>query len=555
MTMVVAIALTKTPHANGQVQPLPTPSLVPSPSSAASSTPSQSPSPGESPLPSATPGVTPTPVASPTPTPTPPPITVQPEAAQVPVGLTQQLNVGAVVGPITAVAQNPDTVDVAVNQDTDVVTLTGKAPGSTIVTISDARGLSKDVPVTVAYQAGTVPPQLSLRITGDPASADYVRTMVAQTIAEAAQLRPGAQVVVGPSDVPFNGRLDQDTAVDLNVNALIQGEQYFTVTPSTRVHVEDIAVPRISPSSLMVSDFPELLTENGVLFTAKLQHGAPSRFLYFHYNPSSQPDRRIVLRAENDSDEPAIVQFIRGSGGPDPNEMEAGHDATKEFLVRLVQNEGTLITIGAKSSLNLVQQDLPSGQIVCSLLQLRVLSGGEVGLTLFAQNASDDPNAPVTETDLLVGSQRHARGIYSVPEFHHAVEWNVNDPYLELPIGQLALPNNLQGEALAGDYGVLQSFVVNVENPMPTSQAIAIYENPRGGRATGTYLIDGVLVQSHQAPPFSRYKLRQYVVPARGFVRVTIVTMTEGGSSYPLRLIFAPDDGSIAPGAPGSPIY
>jgi hypothetical protein len=131
----------------------------------------------------------------------------------------------------------------------------------------------------------------------------------------------------------------------------------------------------------------------------------------------------------------------------------------------------------------------------------------------------------------------------------------VNDPYLELSIGQIPLPNRMQGEALAGDYGVLQSFVVNVQNPYRTPQAIAIYENPRGGRATGTYLIDGVLVQSHQVPPFSRYKIRQYVVPGKGFVRVTIVTMPEAGSSYPLKLIFAPDDGSVAPGGPGSPVY
>ena len=277
--------------------------------------------------------------------------------------------------------------------------------------------------------------------------------------------------------------------------------------------------------------------------------------MFYHYDPPAQPDRRIVLRAENDSGEPALVQFIRGIGGPSPNEMESGHDATKQFLVRTIQNEGRLITIGANSSLNLVESDLPHGSVVCALLQLRLLSGDHIHLTLFAQNATDDPSAPITQTDLLVGSQRHARGIYTVPEFHQGVEWNVDDPYLELQIGQLPLPNSLQGEALSGDYGVLQSFVVNVENPSAQPQDIAIYENPRGGRATGTYLIDGVLVQSHQVPAFSRYKIRQYVVPARGFVRVTIETIPEGGSSYPLDLVFAPDDGSVAPGAPGSPVY
>jgi len=305
----------------------------------------------------------------------------------------------------------------------------------------------------------------------------------------------------------------------------------------------------------MVSDYPEKLTENGILFTADLDRELPSRFLYFHYNPPGQPDRRIVLVAENSSNEPAMVQFISGRGGPSGNEMAVGHDATKEFLVNVIQNQGQLITIPGSTQMPIAQQDLPAGSIAANLLQLRVLSGGNIHLTLVSQNTTDDPNDALTTGKLLMSTVRHARGIYTIPEFHYATQWDVTGEYLELPIGQIPLPNTLKGEALAGDYGVLQSFVVNIQNPLSTPQPIAIYENPRGGRTTGTYLIDGVLIQSHQVPPFSRYKLRQYVVPAKGFVRVTIVTMPEAGSSYPLHLIFAPDDGSVAPGAPGSPIY
>jgi hypothetical protein len=54
---------------------------------------------------------------------------------------------------------------------------------------------------------------------------------------------------------------------------------------------------------------------------------------------------------------------------------------------------------------------------------------------------------------------------------------------------------------------------------------------------------------------FGHYKLRQYTIPPGSFVRTEIVTMPEGGSSYPLRLIVAPDDGSAAPGASDSPVY
>lgn len=471
------------------------------------------------------------------------------------IGTPVRLSVGSVIGQISAVARDPSLVDVTVDQASLTVTLSGKAPGSTAVTITDARGLTATVPVRVAYYAGSVPAGLTVAITGDPASAEFVRREVSAALIRATQVRPGAQAVVGPDDVPMHDDLQPDDVAAFDVPVLVQGNAYYEVDGRTHVQVRNVAAPRISPGSLMVSDYPERLEADGALFSADLRSEQPSRFLYFHYNPNGQPDRRIVLRADNHASAPAVVQFISGIGGPSPNEMQVGHEATRTFLTNVVQNQGRLISIPPNSSLNVVEQNAPAGTIVCNLLQLRVLSGGNVHLTLFAQPATADPNVPPPDGELLVGTHLHARGIYPIPEFHYATQWYVDGEYLELPIGQIPLPNDLQGQALAGDYGVLQSFVVTMQNPLSTPQNVAIYENPRGGRATGTYLIDGVLVQSHQVPPFSRYKIRQYVVPARGFVRVTIVTMPEAGSSYPLKLIFAPDDGSVAPGAPGSPVY
>lgn len=508
------------------------------------------PSPGATPSalpPSATP--------APTATPTQPPITVQPAAAFVAVGAAQTLRLGSVLGQITATIANPALAEVRVDQSAQTVTLNGKAPGATTLTVTDQRGVSAAIPVRVAYYAGSFAPSAEIRLTGDPASAQFIKEQALTATLRLVQARENAQIAASLDDIKHARPLPQDNVTQVDVPILIQGEQYFTVEGVTHVRVENVAAPRIAPDSLMVSDFPERLTENGVLFTADLQRAQPSRFLYFHYNPPGEPDRRIVLRAQNVSSEPAIVQFISGAGGPNPNEMLTGHDATRRFLQHLVQNEGQLIVVPGNSTLNLVEQPLPAKNVVANLLQLRVLNGSAVHLTLFAQNATSPPDESLASTELLSGDRPHARGIYRIPEFHYSRLWNVTDQYLELPIGQIPLPNLIQGEALSGDYGVLQSFVIKVQNPTSTPQAIAIYENPRGGRATGTYLIDGVLIQSHQVPPFSRYKVRQYVVPARGFVRVTIQTIPDSGSSYPLRLVFAPDDGSVAPGAPGSPIF
>lgn len=548
--LLAACALACVAPGAAQVNP-PVPIFTPTPTPTPSVAPGSLPTPIVAPLPGVSPSASPVP----TPTPTQPPITLQPQAAQVPVGTTQTVRVNSVLGQITISGFDTALIDATVDQSAQTIALTGKAPGATTLTVTDQRGMTASLPIRVAYYAGTVASDASIRITGDPASPEFVKAQALAAALALVQPRAGTQVVASADQISYNASLGQDNVAFVNVPILLQGEQYFSVDSVTRVRVENMAAPKIMPDSLMVSDFPEKLTENGVLFTADLKHTQPSRFLYFHYNPPGEPDRRIVLRAQNRSPEPAIVQFISGEGGPDPNEMLTGHEATRRFLKNLVQNEGRVIVIPGNGTLNLVEQGLPAKNVVSNLLQLRVLNGSTVHLTLFAQNASSSPDESLASTELLSGDHPHARGIYSIPEFHYSALWNVDDPFLELPIGQVPLPNNLQGQALAGDYGVLQTFVIKVQNPTSTPQAIAIYENPRGGRATGTYLIDGVLIQSHQVPPFSRYKLRQYVVPARGFVRVTIATIPDSGSSYPLRLVFAPDDGSVAPGAPGSPVY
>jgi hypothetical protein len=145
--------------------------------------------------------------------------------------------------------------------------------------------------------------------------------------------------------------------------------------------------------------------------------------------------------------------------------------------------------------------------------------------------------------------------VYPVPEFFSEYTFFTDAPPLEIPIGQLPLPNLRVGQALSGDYGVMQTVRVVIVNTSHSGQAVALYANPRGGAATGTFVIDDTLVQAHRLPAFSRYKIWQETIAPGTYRTLRVTTMPEGGSSYPLRLIFAQDDGSVAPGAPGSPIY
>ena len=122
------------------------------------------------------------------------------------------------------------------------------------------------------------------------------------------------------------------------------------------------------------------------------------------------------------------MQFISGSGGPGPNEMEVGHNSTERFLVRLAQNEGTVVEIPGNSSVTLVGSAAPPGNIVSNLLQLLEIAGAPLHLTLTAQNMSDPVDGPTQHTALLGGDHPHARGIYPIPEFFFDYAYDAGGP-------------------------------------------------------------------------------------------------------------------------------
>jgi hypothetical protein len=565
LAFVCAVAFTAAAQVNPPVPPPPgpvnppggitTPAPAPPTPPAPGSAPTESPSaPGASPA-----GASPGPGESPSPyataAPTQPPIFVEPPQVSVEPGKTVAARVNRSLGALTATVADPAVATVIVDQAQRVLYVSGVKVGTTTVTVTDLRGVTRDVPVRVAYAAGTVTDEITLRVTGNPASSDFLREAIERAVERASTARPGATVDVVAETIPVRGDLKIDNRTQVDVQVRITGEGFLNVNGTTHVVVENTALPSIQPARLLVSDYPERLTANGVLFTAHLDRTQAQRFLYYHYNPGTEPARRILLKARNSSNAPALVQVIDGSAGPGTNEMEVGHLSTKRFLVHEARNEGAVIAIPPNTTMNLVDYPLPPQNIVSAILQLRLVSGDPLDLTLVAQDAKAPLDQSVDTTQLLAGGAPHARGVYPVPTFFFERTYDVDGADLDIPIGQLPLPNLRQGEALSGDYGVEQDMKVVIVNMTRGPRSIALYANPRGGRATGTFLIDDTLVQAHALAAFSRFKIWQETINPGTFRRIHIITMPEGGSSYPLRLTFAADDGSVAPGAPGSPIY
>jgi hypothetical protein len=246
----------------------------------------------------------------------------------------------------------------------------------------------------------------------------------------------------------------------------------------------------------------------------------------------------VLVKVQNSGDNASLLEMISGISGPYTDILGVGHSSTLRFLQHQAAGEGEVFEVPPQATINVIDQLLPASNLVAGLMQMRVISGPGLRVAVVVQAADASPVEPISDT-LLSSSVRHARGVYQVPEFFYDESYTIGDPPTLLAIGKLPLPNLVQGEVLGGDYGVLQSADVNLLNPTAQAADVGLWFEPRGGRATGTLLVNGDLVQLHPVDPMKPALVRRFSVPAGGFAHVSVTTMPEGGSSYPVNLVFA----------------
>ena len=419
----------------------------------------------------------------------------------------------------------------------------GLHPGNTQVTIASQSQLSTVLNVTVQVAAGRADASTAINITGHPASADFIAETAAQAALSVSYPLPGANVSIGSVDDARE--LAPDHVAMFHVPVDITGPNYFAYRQIVAVRITNLAQPQTAPRYMLVSDYPETITEDGTLFYSDVTFDKPGRLLYYHYAPPGAPPRRVLVKVANSGDESSVLELISGIAGPYSDILGVGHEATRRFIVHNAAGEGQVFEVPPQATINVIDQLLPANNLVCGLMQMRVVRGPGLRVAVVVQDAAALPTDPISET-LLSSAVKHSRGSYQVPEFFYDESYTVGDAPTLLSIGKLPLPNLVQGEVLGGDYGVLQSADINLLNPTSEATDVGLWFEPRGGRATGTLLINDDLVQLHPVDPMRDALVRRFNVPAHGFVHVSIVTMPEGGSAYPVNLLFS---SSPPPGA------
>lgn len=467
------------------------------------------------------------------------PVTFDTATVVVPLGHLVRIHVLSPPSGILTLTTTDDTVARAVFNPVDrTLDITGLHAGTSTVTAVGPDGQNAAVAVTVQPYAGRASASTAITITGDPASSDFVAAMAADAALRVAYPVSGATVDAPATGIADARALAADDSLVVHVPLAMSGPGLYPYRQTIAVRVNNIAQPRVDPKYVLVSDFPETITENGTLFYGDVNYDEPARLLYYHYADRGAPLRRVLVKVQNNGVVSSLIQLTAGIAGPDPNVLMVGHLSTMRFLRQESTGEGRIFEVPPHATLNIVDQLLSASTLVSGLMQVRVVEGDGVRMAVVVQNADDSLVDPISDT-LLSSAVRHSRGVYQVPDFLYDESYTVGDDPTALSIGKLPLPNLVEGEVLGGDYGVKQSASVTLVNPGSDDASVGMWMEPRGGRATATFLIDGDLVEMRATNPGVDALVRSFSVPAHGFRRIDVVTMPEGGSSYPVDLLFS----------------
>lgn len=464
--------------------------------------------------------------------------TVMPARLELSPAQQQTLTVSGASLPLVVILDRR-LVSFTVDQTAATITVTAtQATGTDVLHVTDARGAVVDVPVRVAFRAGTVVPATTLKITGSSVDPQWLARMVTATVARLTAVLPGAQTTISAVAPPPSGP-QPGTQIQFDVPVQIAGgSAYYDVAATTTVTVQNVPTDPFDPLVLFYDDDPERVTSDGVLYRGTIDSTHSAR-LYYYHDGGEQPHRVLVLLSTQ-LQKPASVQVIDSTAGPNLDVMSVGHAASKNFLLNKSRNQGVIVDLDPTAPRILDDVSLQYREGVAGVVGLRVLSGSPVTVTVIAASPGVDPLL-LASGDPLTGDGHHRTGAFSAADYGNAsLTYTVGGSDATLVYGDREpTSRNLDSSAPGhdyGDYGILWNIAFTLANPTPEPATVYLYERPIGGIVRSSFLVDGNLVDMGCVKRSIPYQIGAYALAPNQTYRLSVQTMTDGGSNYPLEL-------------------
>ncbi|HEY3676049.1 MAG TPA: hypothetical protein VGK84_08675 [Candidatus Tumulicola sp.] len=483
-------------------------------------------------------GQTVSPVPSQSPVPSPGVLSASPASVDLNPAQQRSVQLSGANGAVAATAEQ-HVVTVGVDPATNALTITAtQATGNDVVHVVDASGAALDVPVRVAFNAGTIVPQTTLQVTGNPAGDKWLAATIRHWVTLLTPPQTGARTTVGDPQ-PQPAPLQPGAQTSFSVPVTVGGDpNYFDVNGSTQVDVQSVAVQPFQPQLLFYDDDPEHVLGTGVLFSGSVATGRPARLYYYH--DAGPAPQRVVILLSSDSQTASSVQIVDASAGPNIDVMQVGHTVSRTVLDVQPKQEGVIANVSSGLPLLLRDVSMTAREGIAGSVDFNVLSGGPVTVTVASIGSIDDPRGALSLAPLPRDGHNRS-GTFALASYGaDRLQYTAGGADAALTIGDREpSPQNVDASAEGrdyGDYGVLHSIAIALSNPLPSPSTAYLYFRPIIGIDRASFLVNGNLVELGCVRRSVPYQIASFALAPNEQTTASVLTMTDGGSFFPVEI-------------------
>ena len=288
------------------------------------------------------------------------------------------------------------------------------------------------------------------------------------------------------------------------------------------------------PALAALSDHPEKVDRVGGLFFGGLTELRPLIFQYYHLGLLKGESPNLTLFLTNPGNEDAVIHLQKGIGKPSLDYFSTGHTNNVEWFKSSLHNEGEVLIVQPGETVPLYVQKLPVDHVVSGTLGMTLMKGEPVQFALVARESLEQR---LSLNNLLKEGDVHSRGFYPAAVQQVDRTYRVGQKPLHIAIGAVRQQTFSGVRELRGDYGVTYRGNLTLVNETSQEKKIRLTFNPRGGTATGTFLINDQIIEIPQTEAFALRAFHEETLAPQSSKVVKFATIPEGASSYPVRII------------------
>lgn len=427
--------------------------------------------------------------------------------------------------------------------------------------------------LTVEVQAPAIsdlPRELEATVIGDPAPARDILGAAQNAVHAHFRSMPDVKVeILDTASAP----LGVGERRPFNVRTRLTSPKGAPIVVDIPVFIRNEAVRFSKETELWYSNSPESVLRPQTVFHRSLKMGDTVRMLYHHMNASTEPMEMQVM-VYNLSALPAKLAVIAGDGEPDTDPVRVGLDAGDQFLRGLLKRETTVADIPPRSAVPIAFRRLNPGMTMSGLTYLRLIEGGPQRLLVRteavratgqgnpAQIASVGqtggfPFFPPRPFTVNPPDQAESKAVFAAPYKELSATFLVGGRQTTLRIGEKAIASRHTEKVLDGNYGVLYTTDLTLENPTPRVANVHLEFEASAGYSGCLIAINGnvrkmpvvqtkevILLESIRLAPGEKRSLTLQTLPLSGSSYPATITVRLAPTIIPLR----PMD--TAPGGP-----